>query len=136
MSGDDTWMGRSIEGMNREELVTALKAAVRLLRSTTLPTFSHPEIEVSETPAGTTVGRTFNWAFIPAGHLWSEEDRHEVQARLDAFAPRYGLQGAQVQFARDRLQVDVPRPLQVEQLIALQEWLESEKDALDVSQVP
>lgn len=136
MIGDNTWMGRPIDEMNREELAIALKAAVRLLRSTTLRTFSHPEVEVSEAPAGTTVARTFNWAFIPAGHLWSEEDRHEVQERLDAFAQRHGLQGARVQFDRDRLVIEVPRQLLVEQLIALEEWLESEKNALDVSQVP
>jgi hypothetical protein len=41
-----------------------------------------------------------------------------------------------VRFGADRLDVDVPRRLQVEQLIALQQWLEAERDSLDVSQVP
>ena len=82
------------------------------------------------------VGRAFKWAFLPAGQLWSEEDRREVQSRLDAFATRHGLQGATVRFGADRLDVEVPRRLQVEQVIALQQWLEGERDTLDVSQVP
>jgi hypothetical protein len=41
-----------------------------------------------------------------------------------------------VRFGPDRLDVDVPRRLQVEQVIALQEWLDSERETLDVSQVP
>lgn len=45
-------------------------------------------------------------------------------------------QGATVRFGPDRLDVEVPRRLQVEQIIALQEWLDSERKALDVSQVP
>jgi hypothetical protein len=31
---------------------------------------------------------------------------------------------------------DVPRRQQIEQLHALQEWLDTERDSLDVSQVP
>jgi len=82
------------------------------------------------------VGRTFKWAFLLAGYLWSEEDRQEVQSRLDEFAGRHGLQGATVRFGPDRLDVEVPRRLQVEQIIALQDWLDSERETLDLSQVP
>jgi hypothetical protein len=96
----------------------------------------HPEIEVSETFSGTLVARTFNWAFISAGHIWSDEDRRSVQERLDAVAPRYGFQGAVVRFGPDRIEVEVPRHLEIEQLLALQEWLACEKDSLDISQVP
>jgi hypothetical protein len=122
--------------MSRAELVQALKSAVLLLRSVSPRTFIRPDVEVTDTPTGTLVARTFNWAFIPAGQLWSEEDRRAVQARLDAIAVRYGFQGAIVRFSRDRLEVDVPRRLQFEQLLALQEWLAAEKDSLDISQVP
>ena len=89
-----------------------------------------------ETAAGTVVARTFKWAFIPAGHLWSDEDRQEAQARLDGLAANHGLHGAVVRFTPDRVEVEVPRRLQIEQLLALQQWLDAEKDALDVSQVP
>jgi hypothetical protein len=41
-----------------------------------------------------------------------------------------------VRFAPDRLEVDVPQRLQIEQLSIIQEWLAAEKDALDISQVP
>jgi hypothetical protein len=136
MKDDVTWMGRPIDEMPTGELAAALKAAVRLLRSTSPGTFIHPDVDARVTPAGTIVARTFKWAFIPARHLWSEEDRQELQARLDAFAPRHGLQGAIVRFGPDQLEVEVPRPLRIEQLVALQEWLNAEKDALDVSQVP
>ena len=81
-------------------------------------------------------GRTFKWAFIPAGHLWSDEDRRDIQSRLDEFASRHGLEGAVARFGLDRLDVEVPRRLQVEQLIALQQWLDAERETLDVSQVP
>ncbi len=128
-------MGRPIAQMNRDELAAALKAAVHLLRSVPSASF-RPEVEVKETPTGTVVTRMFNWAFLPAGHLWSDEDRRAVQNRLDAIAPTHGLQGAIVRFGPDRLEIDVPRRLQVEQLLALQDWLEAEKEALDVSQVP
>ena len=39
-------------------------------------------------------------------------------------------------FGTDRLDVEVPRPLQVEQIVALQQWLDSERETLDVSLVP
>jgi hypothetical protein len=131
-----TWMGRPIETMQSDELKAALKAALRLLRSAELRSFVRPGLEIHETPGKTVVGRTFNWAFIPAGHLWSEDDRREVQARLDVFAAGHGLPGARVRFDQDRLEIDVPCRLGAEQLVALQEWLENEKDALDVGQVP
>ena len=67
MSGDVAWNGRPIEEMSRAELVQALKAAVRLLRSASPDTFTRPDLEVAETATGTRVARTFNWAFIPAG---------------------------------------------------------------------
>jgi hypothetical protein len=136
MSNGDTWMGRPIDEMSRDELVAALRSAVPLLQSVSRNLFMRPEVEVKETSAGTVVARTFNWAFIPAGQLWSDDDRHAVQARLNAFAPSHGLHGAVVRFGPDRLEVEVPRRLQIEQLLALQEWLDTEKDALDVSQVP
>lgn len=129
-------MGRSIDEMTHEELVSALKAAARLLRSATAGSQGRPDLEVKVAPAGTVIGRTFNWAFIPAGHLWSELDRAAIQSRLDRFAARHGLQGAVVHLGEDRVDVEVPRPLQQEQIIALQEWLDGEKDTLDVSQVP
>jgi hypothetical protein len=136
MSKDKTWMGRPIEELDRGELAAALEETLRLLRSVPSASFVRPDIEVRETPSGTVVGRSFKWAFLPADHLWSEEDRREVQSRLDAFAARHGLHGAVVRFGPDRLDVDVPRRLQIEQLIALQAWLDSEREALDVSQVP
>lgn len=136
MSNAVTWKGKPIDDMSRTELAQALKAAVLLLRSVRPDIFTRPELEVTETPSGTLVARTFNWAFIPAGHLWSDEDRCSVQARLDVLAARYGFQGAVVRFGPDRLEVDVPQRLQIEQLLALQEWLACEKDSLDVSQVP
>ncbi len=71
------------------------------------------------------IGRAFKWAFIPAGQLWSEVDRREVQSRLDDFAAGRGLEGRRVRFGPDRLDVEVPRRLQIEQLIALQDWLDS-----------
>jgi hypothetical protein len=136
MSNSGTWMGRPIDEMGRDELAAALKAAVALLRSANRNFFMRPEVEVRDTAAGTVVARTFKWAFIPAGHLWSDEDRREAQARLDALAADHGLHGAVVRFTPDRLEVEVPRRLQIEQLLALQQWLDAEKDALDVSQVP
>jgi hypothetical protein len=135
MSSSEAWMGRPIDAMTREELAAALKSATRILRSTG-KSLAHPDLEVRETPAGTVIGRTFNWAFIPAGHLWLEADRVAMQSRLDEFAARRGLQGAVVRFDTDRLDVEVPGRLQVEQVMALQEWLEAEKEMLDVSQVP
>jgi hypothetical protein len=116
--------------------VAALEAALNLLRSVPSASLVRSGVEVTETASGTVVGRAFKWAFIPAGQLWSEEDRREVQSRLDEFARRHGLQGATVRFGPDRLDVEVPRRLQVEQVIALQEWLDSERETLDVSQVP
>jgi hypothetical protein len=136
MTRNDTWMGRPIEEMDRAELASALAETLRLLRSVPSASFFRPDVEVRETADGTVVGRSFKWAFLPAGYLWSEEDRREAQSRLDAFAARHGLQGAVVRFDADRLDVEVPRRLQVEQVIALQEWLDSEREALDVSQVP
>jgi hypothetical protein len=41
-----------------------------------------------------------------------------------------------VRFAPDRLEVEVPRRLQIEQLLARRQWLDTEKDTLDASQVP
>ena len=136
MSKNKMWMGRAIEELDRRELVAALEAALGLLRSVPSASLVRSDVEVREAGSGTVVGRTFKWAFIPADHLWSEEDRREVQSRLDEFAVRHGLQGARVRFGPDRLDVEVPRRLQVEQLIALQEWLDSERETLDVSQVP
>jgi hypothetical protein len=136
MSKDKTWMGRPIEELDRRELAGALEATLRLLRSVPSTAFVRPDIEVRQTASGTVIGRSFKWAFIPADHLWSDEDRREVQSRLDDFAARHGLQGAIVRFGPDRLDVDVPRRLQIEQIIALQEWLDSERETLDVSQVP
>jgi hypothetical protein len=136
MSHDKIWMGKPIGEMDRTELAAALGAAIALLRSVPAASLIRSDIEVRETATGTVVGRAFKWAFIPAGRLWSEEDRRDIQSRLDAFAARHGLQGATVRFGADRLDVDVPRRLQVEQLIALQQWLEAERDSLDVSQVP
>jgi hypothetical protein len=133
---NQTWMGRPIADMDRHELAAALKAAMRLLQSVPSPSFLRSDVVIRETATGTAVGRTFKWAFIPAGQLWSEEDRREVQSRLDEFAVRHGLQGATVRFGPDRLEVEVPRRLQVEQVIALQNWLDIERETLDVSQVP
>jgi hypothetical protein len=131
-----TWMGRPIADMDRHELAAALTAAMSLLQSVPSASFLRSDVVIRETPTGTAVGRTFKWAFIPAGQLWSEEDRREIQSRLDKFAARHGLQGATVRFGPDRLEVEVPRRLQVEQLIALQNWLDTERETLDVSQVP
>ena len=136
MSRNKTWMGRAIEELDRRELVAALEAALGLLRSVPSASLVRSDVEVRESDSGTVVGRSFKWAFIPAGQLWSEEDRREVQSRLDEFAVRHGLQGARVRFGHDRLDVEVPRRLQVEQVIALQGWLDSEREILDVSQVP
>lgn len=133
---DDTWMGEPIATMSQEQLARALTATVRLLRSAARAGLIRPEVEVRETPAGTVVGRTFKWAFIPAGQLWSDEDRRDAQSRLDAFAARHGLRGAVVRFGPDHLDVDVPHKLQLEQIVALQQWLDDEREALDVSQVP
>jgi hypothetical protein len=136
MTRNKTWMGRPIEELDRSELASALEATLRLLRSVPSASLVRPDVEVRETAGGTVVGRSFKWAFLPADHLWSEEDRREVQSRLDEFAARHGLQGASVRFGPDRLDVDVPRRLQIEQVMALQEWLDSERETLDVSQVP
>ena len=136
MSKNRMWMGRPIEELDRRELEAALEAALDMLRSVPSASLVRSDVEIRETGSGTVVGRTFKWAFIPADHLWSEEDRREVQSRLDEFAVRHGLQGARVRFGPDRLDVEVPRRLQVEQVMALQEWLNSEREALDVSQVP
>ena len=136
MSRNKMWMGRPIEELDRRELVAALEAALRLLQSVPSASLVRADVEIRETASGTAVGRTFKWAFIPAGQLWSEVDRQEIQARLDAFAARHGLHGATVRFGPDRLDVEVPRRLQIEQVIALQEWLDSERETLDVSQVP
>src|SRR5215211_7625840 len=129
-------MGRPIEELDRRELEAALEAALNLLQSVPSASLVRSDVEVRETGRGTVVGRTFKWAFLPAGYLWSEGDRQEVQSRLDEFAGRHGLQGATVRFGPDRLDVEVPRRLQVEQIIALQDWLDSERETLDLSQVP
>ena len=136
MRHNDIWMGKPIAEMDRTELAAALRAAIGLLQSVPSASLLRSDVEVSETATGTVVGRAFKWAFIPAGQLWSEEDRRDIQSRLDAFAARHGLHGATVRFGTDRLDVAVPRRLQVEQLIALQHWLDAERDTLDVSQVP
>jgi hypothetical protein len=136
MTDDKTWMGRPIPGMDRLELAAALKAAIGLLQSVPAASFLRSDIDVRETSTGTTIGRSFKWAFLPAGQLWSEEDRRDVQSRLDEWAARHGLQGATVRFGPDRLDVEVPRRLQIEQVVALQNWLDSERETLDVSQVP
>lgn len=132
----DTWMGRPIDEMSRAELVTALKWAARMVQTAAPDTYRHPDVEVTVSASATRIGRTFSWAFIPPGQLWSSEDRAATQQRLDKVAARCGLEGAVVRFELDRLEVEVPRRLQVEQIIALQDWLATEKDALDVGQVP
>jgi len=114
MTDDKTWMGRPIPGMDRLELAAALKAAIGLLQSVPAASFLRSDIDVRETSTGTTIGRSFKWAFLPAGQLWSEEDRREIQSRLDEWAARHGLQGATVRFGPDRLDVEVPRRLQIE----------------------
>lgn len=68
MNGD-TWMGQPIETMSREQLADALRSAVRLLQSVPRGGLTRPDVELRESADSTTVGRTFNWAFIPAGHL-------------------------------------------------------------------
>jgi hypothetical protein len=136
MTRNNTWMGRPLEEMDRAELASALEATLRLLRSVPSASFLRPDVEVRETADGTVVGRSFKWAFLPAGYLWSEADRREAQSRLDAFAARHGLQGAVVRFGQDRVDVEARRRLQIEQVVALQDWLDSEREALDVSQVP
>lgn len=130
------WMGRAIEDLDRSELVAALETALDLLASIPSASLLRSDVAVRETDSGTVVSRVFKWAFISAGQLWSEEDRRYVQSRLDEFAGRHGLQGAEVRFGPDRLDVEVPHRLQIEQLIAVQEWLDSERETLDVSQVP
>jgi hypothetical protein len=130
-------MGRRIEDLDRHELVAALDAALGMLQSVPSASFLRADVEVKKTATGgTVIGRPFKWAFIPAGHLWSEEDRRDIQSRLDGFATRHGLQGAVVRFGLDRLDVEVPRELQIEQIVALQDWLDQERETLDVSQVP
>ncbi len=136
MSANETWMGRPINEMSKDELSAALKAALRALQSVPRSSFARSDIDVRETTNGTSVGRAFKWAFIPAGHLWSDADRRDIQSRLDEFAAKRGLQGAVVHFDVDRLEVAVPRRLQIEQVLALQDWLDAERDTLDVSQVP
>jgi hypothetical protein len=136
MSIDQIWMGRRIDDMTAEELAAALKQAARLLRSELPASFRRPYLEVKQTPTGTLVGRTFRSAFIPVGYLWTDEDRTAIQRRLDEFSPRHGLQGATVRFGAERLDIEVPRRLDAEQILALQEWLDAEKESLDVSQVP
>ena len=89
MTNDKTWMGRPIPGMDRLELV-ALKAAIGPLQSVPAASFLRSDVDVRETSTGTTIGRSFKWAFLPAGELWSEEDRREVQSRLDEWAARHG----------------------------------------------
>jgi hypothetical protein len=129
-------MGRRIDDMSPQELSAALKSAARLLQSAAPRTLTRPDVEVTQSPERTRVGRVFKWAFISAGQLWSEADRAAIQARLDEFAATCGLTGAVVHFGTDRLDVEVPRPLQVEQIVALQQWLDSERETLDVSLVP
>ena len=136
MNKKTIWMGRAIEELDRPQLEEALREALRLMRSIPSASFLRPDVEVTETATGTVVGRTFKWAFIPADHLWSDEDRQEVQSRLNEFSARHGLQGAVVRFGADRLDVEVAGRLQIEQIIALQEWLDSERETPDVSQVP
>jgi len=136
MSLDDTWMGRPLQDMTREELAAALTMAASLLRRAAKTVPVRPEIELSQTRAGTSVAGLFKWAFLPAGYLWSEDDRAAIQARLDAFAPAHGLRGPVVRFETDRLKVDIPHAVQAEQVMAIQDWLESERETLDVSQVP
>ena len=136
MTDDKTWMGRPIPGMDRLELAAALKAAIGLLQSVPAASFLRSDIDVRESSTGTTIGRSLKWAFLPAGQLWSEENRRDVQSRLVEWAARHGLQGATVRFGPDRLDVEVPRRLQIEQVVALQNWLDSERETLDVSQVP
>jgi len=133
---DDTWMGRRIEEMSREELISGLKWAARIVQTAAPKAHRHPDVDVKMSASATRVGRTFSWAFISAGQLWSSDDRAAIQERLNKFSKRCGLEGAVVRFEMDRLEVEVPCRLQAEQIIALQDWLSTEKDALDVSQVP
>ena len=44
--------------------------------------------------------------------------------------------GAAVSFEPDRLEVEVPHRQQVGQVVALQNWLDTERETLEVSQVP
>jgi hypothetical protein len=136
LNTDDTWMGRRIDEMSREDLVAALKWAARIIQTAAPQAHRHPDVDVTMSASATRVGRTFSWAFLPAGQLWSGDDRAAIQERLNKFGKRCGLEGAVVRFEMDRLEVEVPRRLQAEQVIALQDWLATEKDALDVSQVP
>jgi hypothetical protein len=126
----DTWMGRRIDEMSREELAASLRWAARLVQTAVPDAYRHPDVDVAMSASATRVGRTFSWAFIPAGQLWSSEDRAAIQERLNKFAARCGLDGAVVRFDMDRLEVEIPRRLQAEQIIVLQDWLATEKDAL------
>ena len=126
----DTWMGRRIDEMSRKNSPLPLggRRAWFRLRSPT-PTGIRT-LTVAMSASATRVGRTFSWAFVPAGQLWSSEDRAAIQERLNKFAARCGLDGAVVRFDMDRLEVEIPRRLQAEQIIVLQDWLATEKDAL------
>ena len=72
MRDKNTWMGRPISAMDRHELAAALKAAISLLQSAPSTSFLRSDVDVRETSTGTAVGRSFKWAFIPAGQLWSD----------------------------------------------------------------
>lgn len=50
---------------------------------------------------------------VPGGQLWSDEDRRDVQFRLDELGAKHGLQGATARFGPDRLEVSLPRRLQI-----------------------
>ena len=73
-------MGRPIADMDRQELAAALKAAISLLQSVPSASFLRSDVVITETSTGTAVGRTSTWAFSPAGQLWSEEVRREIQS--------------------------------------------------------
>jgi hypothetical protein len=73
---------------------------------------------------------------VRADQLWSDEDRRDVQSRLGELAAKHGVEGAAVSFEPDRLEVEVPHRQQVGQVVALQNWLDTERETLEVSQVP
>ena len=113
----------------------ALEATLRLLRSVPSTSFVRPDIEVRETASGTAIGRSFKWAFLPADHLWSDEDRRDAQSRLDDFAARHGLQGAPCGSVPTGWRSKCRAGCRSSRS-SLSRRLDSERETLDVSQVP
>ena len=114
---------------------TEAAAELRLLRSVPSAPFLRPDVPVTEPRPGQW-SESFKWGFISADTSGPTRTAKKSKSRLDGLAARHGLQGAIVRFGPDRLDVEVPHRLQAEQIIALQEWLDSERETLDVSQVP